>query len=60
MRAIAYDQHGEAGQVLRLSEQPAPPAAPAAGQVQVRVLSRPIHPGDLAGVESLPGGLRQR
>lgn len=59
MRAIAYDQHGEAGQVLRLSEQPAP-AAPAAGQVQVRVLSRPIHPGDLAGVEGLPGGPRQR
>jgi NADPH:quinone reductase-like Zn-dependent oxidoreductase len=59
MRAIAYDQHGEAGQVLRLSEQLAP-AAPAAGQVQVRVLSRPIHPGDLAGVEGLPGGPRQR
>lgn len=59
MRAIAYDQHGEAGQVLHLSEQPAP-AAPAAGQVQVRVLSRPIHPGDLAGVEGFAGGPRQR
>ncbi|OON73874.1 alcohol dehydrogenase [Streptomyces tsukubensis] len=59
MRAIAYDQHGEAGQVLRLSEQP-DPAAPTAGQVRVRVVSRPIHPGDLAGVEGLLGGPRQR
>ncbi|MFE3165405.1 zinc-binding dehydrogenase [Streptomyces sp. NPDC059224] len=59
MRAITYGRHGQAGQVLRLSEWPAP-AAPAAGQVQVRVLSRPVHPGDLAGVEGLPGGPRQR
>lgn len=59
MRAIAYDRHGEAGRVLRLIEQPAP-AAPAAGQVRVRVLSRPVHPGDLAGVEGLGGGPRQR
>jgi NADPH:quinone reductase-like Zn-dependent oxidoreductase len=58
MRAITYDQHGDAGRVLRLSEQPAP-AAPAPGQVRVRVLSRPIHPGDLAGVEGLPGEPRQ-
>lgn len=54
MRAIAYDQHGEARHVLRLCEQPAP-AAPAAGQVRVRVLSRPVHPGDLAGVQGFPG-----
>ncbi|MDQ1040110.1 NADPH:quinone reductase-like Zn-dependent oxidoreductase [Streptomyces sp. V3I8] len=59
MRAITYDRHGEAGQVLRLSEQPAP-APPAAGQVRVRVLYRPIHPGDLAGVQGFPGGPRQR
>ncbi|MFF4977360.1 alcohol dehydrogenase catalytic domain-containing protein [Streptomyces sp. NPDC001083] len=59
MRAIAYDRHGRAGQVLRLSEQPAP-AGPAAGQVRVRVLSRPVHPGDLAGVEGFPGVPRQR
>jgi NADPH:quinone reductase-like Zn-dependent oxidoreductase len=59
MRAIAYDRHGEAGQVLRLCEQPAP-AAPGAGQVRVRVLSRPVHPGDLAGVEGFAGGPRQR
>ncbi|MFE6486847.1 alcohol dehydrogenase catalytic domain-containing protein [Streptomyces sp. NPDC057757] len=59
MRAITYDQHGEAGQVLRLSERPAP-AAPAAGQVRVRVLSRPIHPGDLAGVQGFPGAPRGR
>ncbi|MGW6442836.1 alcohol dehydrogenase catalytic domain-containing protein [Lentzea sp. NPDC055074] len=54
MRAIAYDRHGEAGQVLGLSELP-PPAAPAAGQVRVRVLSRPVHHGDLAGVQGFPG-----
>lgn len=59
MRTIAYDRHGEAGRVLRLSEQP-PPAAPAAGQVQVRVLSRPVHPGDLAGVQGFPGAPQQR
>ncbi|MFD6286747.1 zinc-binding dehydrogenase [Streptomyces sp. NPDC060205] len=58
MRAITYDQHGEAGQVLRLSQQP-PPAAPAAGQVRLRVLSRPVHPGDLAGVAGFPGASQQ-
>ncbi|WP_221358006.1 alcohol dehydrogenase catalytic domain-containing protein [Streptomyces beigongshangae] len=59
MRAIVHDQHGEARRVLRLSEQPSPPA-PAAGQVRVRVLSRPVHPGDLAGVEGFPGAPRGR
>ncbi|MGW0792343.1 zinc-binding dehydrogenase [Streptomyces sp. NPDC002911] len=59
MRVIAFDQHGEARQVLRLSEQP-PPTAPATGQVQVRVLSRPIHPGDLAGVQGFPGAPQRR
>jgi NADPH:quinone reductase-like Zn-dependent oxidoreductase len=59
MRAITYDQQGDAAQVLRLHDRPAP-SAPAAGQVLVRVLSRPIHPGDLAGVEGLPGAPRQR
>ncbi|MFE9686570.1 alcohol dehydrogenase catalytic domain-containing protein [Streptomyces sp. NPDC006285] len=58
MRAIVYDQHGQAGQVLRLSEQP--PPTPSAGQVRVRVLSRPVHPGDLAGVEGFPGVPTQR
>lgn len=53
MRAIGYDQRGEALRVLSLREQPVPPA-PAAGQVLVRVLARPIHPGDLVAVE---GGL---
>ncbi|MCS7480400.1 alcohol dehydrogenase catalytic domain-containing protein [Umezawaea endophytica] len=59
MRAITYDRHGEATQVLRLSEQP-PPAAPAAGQVRVRVLSRPVHQGDLAGVQGFPGAPQGR
>ncbi|MFE7030034.1 alcohol dehydrogenase catalytic domain-containing protein [Streptomyces sp. NPDC057621] len=58
MRAITYDQHGEAAQVLSLSEQPSP-VAPAAGQVRVRVLSRPVHPGDLAGVQGFPGASQQ-
>ncbi|MET9564130.1 alcohol dehydrogenase catalytic domain-containing protein [Streptomyces tauricus] len=59
MRAITHDQQGEASQVLRLREQPTP-SAPAAGQVHVRVLSRPVHPGDLAGVQGFPGVPRQR
>jgi NADPH:quinone reductase-like Zn-dependent oxidoreductase len=59
MRTITYHQQGDAARVLRLHEQPEPPA-PAAGQLVVRVLSRPIHPGDLMGVEGAPGGSRQR
>lgn len=59
MRTVTYDQQGHAAQVLRLRERPAP-AAPAAGQVLVRVLVRPIHPGDLAGVEGFPGVPQQR
>jgi NADPH:quinone reductase-like Zn-dependent oxidoreductase len=59
MRAITYDQPGDAVRVLRLSERSAPPE-PTVGQVLVRVLSRPIHPGDLAGVEGLPDAPRQR
>ncbi|MGQ4511397.1 alcohol dehydrogenase catalytic domain-containing protein [Streptomyces sp. DW26H14] len=59
MRAITHDRYGDPGRVLSLSEQPAP-AAPEAGQVRVRVLSRPIHPGDLAGVEGFSDGPRQR
>ncbi|MGW5821946.1 alcohol dehydrogenase catalytic domain-containing protein, partial [Streptomyces noursei] len=59
VRAITFDRQGPATEVLRLAEQ-APPAAPRAGQVVVRVLSRPIHPGDLVGVEGLSGVPRQR
>ncbi len=59
MRTITYDRQGDAAQVLRLSALPDPPA-PAAGQVQVRVLARPIRPGDLGGVEGFPGGPPQR
>ncbi|RDI31695.1 alcohol dehydrogenase catalytic domain-containing protein [Lentzea flaviverrucosa] len=59
MRTITYEQQGPAAQVLRLQERPAP-AAPTAGQVLVRVLARPVHPGDLAGVEGFPGLPQQR
>jgi NADPH:quinone reductase-like Zn-dependent oxidoreductase len=59
MRAIAYDQQGHAGEVLRLRELPTP-GVPAAGEVLLRVLARPIHPGDLVGVEGFPGAPRQR
>jgi NADPH:quinone reductase-like Zn-dependent oxidoreductase len=51
VRTIAHDQQGDAVQVLHLHELP-PPPAPAAGQVVVRVLVRPIHPGDLLGVKA--------
>ena len=54
MRTITYEQQGHAAQVLCLRELPAP-AAPADGQVLVRVLARPIHLGDLIGVEGFPG-----
>ncbi|WP_435195196.1 zinc-binding dehydrogenase [Streptomyces sp. NRRL F-5630] len=58
MRTIAHDRHGEAEEVLHLREQP-PPPAPDAAQVRVRVLSRPIHLGDLAGVEGGPDARRR-
>jgi NADPH:quinone reductase-like Zn-dependent oxidoreductase len=54
MRTIVYDQQGDAAQVLSLREE-SPPPTPAAGQVVVRVLSRPIHPGDLLQVEGAAG-----
>ncbi|MFD9024269.1 alcohol dehydrogenase catalytic domain-containing protein [Streptomyces parvulus] len=59
MRTIAHDRYGEADQVLRLSELPRPPV-PEAGEVRVRVLSRPIHPGDLAGVRGALGATQRR
>ena len=49
MRSVVYDRHGDPGQVLRLETEDAPPT-PRPGEVLVRVLARPLHPGDLAGV----------
>lgn len=49
MRTIRYHSYGNPEQVLQVDEVAAPPA-PADGEIQVRVLARPIHPGDLLGV----------
>ncbi len=49
MRTIAYRRHGNPEQVLQLEHVGAPPA-PGPGEVLVRVLARPVHPGDLLGV----------
>jgi NADPH:quinone reductase-like Zn-dependent oxidoreductase len=49
MRSILYEHYGEPGDVLRLRDMP-DLAAPSAGEVLIRVQSRPVHPGDLLGV----------
>lgn len=49
MRAVRYHSYGNPEEVLQVDIIPSPPA-PAEGEVQVRVLARPIHPGDLLGV----------
>ncbi|MFI8166124.1 zinc-binding dehydrogenase [Streptomyces sp. NPDC085931] len=54
MRTVVHTRLGEPAQVLALREQPDPPR-PGAGEVLVRMLVRPVHPGDLVGVEQLPG-----
>ena len=54
MRSIVYERYGEPNQVLKLQDVPNPPP-PNEGEVLVRVLSRPVHPGDLIGVR---GGYR--
>ncbi|WP_211241373.1 zinc-binding dehydrogenase [Pseudonocardia spinosispora] len=54
MRTIVCDRQGDPSRVLRL-ETTDPPGAPAPGQVVIRVLARPVHPGDLAGIEGFPG-----
>lgn len=53
MRTIVHERQGPATEVLSLREQADLPA-PAAGEVLVRVLSGPIHPGDLMGIEGDP------
>lgn len=59
MRTVLFDHQGDPSQVLRL-ETTAPPGAPATGQVLIRVLARPVHPGDLVGIEGFPGAPRER
>lgn len=50
MRTVVYRSYGKPADVLQVVETADPPA-PAAGEVAIRVLSRPVHPGDLLGVE---------
>lgn len=54
MRTVEYTRQGEAAQVLTLREESHRPA-PGIGEVLVRMLVRPIHPGDLIGVEGVQG-----
>ena len=54
MRSVVYDRHGDPEQVLRLETGDKAPA-PRPGEVLVRVLARPLHPGDLAGVVGFGG-----
>lgn len=49
MRSIRYYAYGAPEQVLRVDHVPAP-GEPGPGEVRVRVLARPVHPGDLLGV----------
>ncbi|WP_328891662.1 zinc-binding dehydrogenase [Streptomyces sp. NBC_00316] len=49
MRSIVHDRFGEPSEVLRVTEVP-DPAAPGPGEVLIRVTTRPVHPGDLAGI----------
>ncbi|CAB3765232.1 hypothetical protein LMG29739_04531 [Paraburkholderia solisilvae] len=50
MRTILYRSYGEPADVLEVADVP-DLAAPAANEVLIRVMSRPVHPGDLLGVE---------
>lgn len=54
MRAILYRSHGDPARVLELVEM-GEPHSPAPCEVLIRVLARPIHPGDLAGVAGRHG-----
>jgi NADPH:quinone reductase-like Zn-dependent oxidoreductase len=55
MRIVQYHSYGNPEQVLRVNEM-APPPAPGPDQLLVRVLARPVHPGDLLGVEGRYSG----
>jgi NADPH:quinone reductase-like Zn-dependent oxidoreductase len=48
-RAVVFDRYGDPARVLRLDRQRKRPT-PGAGEVLIRVLVRPVHPGDLAGI----------
>ena len=49
MRSVVYDRHGDPGRVLRLDTADVVPR-PGPGEVLVRVLARPLHPGTLMEV----------
>jgi NADPH:quinone reductase-like Zn-dependent oxidoreductase len=55
MRIVQYHAYGVPEQVLRVNRM-APPPTPEPGQVLVRVVARPVHPGDLLGVEGRYSG----
>ncbi|MCA2207258.1 zinc-binding dehydrogenase [Nocardia rosealba] len=59
MRTLEHTRQGDAAQVLTLREERHRPS-PGVGEVLVRMLVRPIHPGDLIGVEGLPGQPEQQ
>lgn len=59
MRTVAHTRQGEPAQVLTLREEPDRPR-PGVGEVLVRMLVRPVHPGDLAGVEAPAGPTEQQ
>ncbi|MFI2230436.1 zinc-binding dehydrogenase [Nocardia testacea] len=59
MRTVEYIRQGEATQVLTLREETRRPA-PGRGEVLVRMLVRPVHPGDLIDVEGMPGQPEQQ
>ncbi len=50
MRTVIYRKYGDPADVLEVVEGDAPPA-PAAREVTIRVTVRPVHPGDLLGVQ---------
>jgi len=59
VRAPVFLSHGVPAEVLELAEIPNP-GPPSPGQVLVRVLARPIHPGDLLGVRGPAGAAAGR
>lgn len=49
MRSVLYRRHGRPSEVLEVADVEKP-GSPAAGEVLIRVLSRPVHYGDLLGI----------
>ncbi|MEU5462579.1 zinc-binding dehydrogenase [Streptomyces althioticus] len=55
MRSVVHTRRGDLAEVLEVREEHSRPH-PGAGEVLVRLLVRPVHPGDLVAVEGgLPG-----